>query len=88
MKTTGKEDYDFTITYQVDDGYAGGNRPQTVLVYDGDLDKDMEDRELLDLYYSMVQEDFEQRISASASNEYEFMEWAKARIVKMWEEDQ
>lgn len=76
----------FTIRYGIDDGYAGGDRPQSFQFHDSDLEDDMDDEALERLYYEAIQTDFEQKISPYGKNIGEFMEWAREKI-KQWDEN-
>ena len=51
------------IEWQVSDGYVGGRRPHTTIVDDDDLLACNNDDERIDLIYTAVQEDFEQKVS-------------------------
>lgn len=51
------------VAWQVDDGYAGGSRPQHTTIDDEDLAACETDEEREQLINDSIQEDFEQRIS-------------------------
>lgn len=51
------------ITWQVDDGYAGGGRPQHTDINDSDLAECETEEEKELLIREVVQEDFEQHIT-------------------------
>lgn len=70
----------FKAKYEVDDGYAGGSRPQGFSIGAGDVefDPDITDEKLADLFYEMVDEDMKQRISACNVNVDEFIAWARS----------
>ena len=67
----------FTVKYQAADGYVGGKRPLSFDIYSSEILDDMSDEELSNLYYDMVQGDFEQKVTAEAENLDEFLEWAR-----------
>ena len=50
------------VTWEVDDGYAGGARPQTLEIPAEELEG-LENEERESMIHNMVQEEFEQRIS-------------------------
>lgn len=72
----------FKARYEVDDGYVGGARPQHVTIDESDIEEDMGEGELRELYQDYVEEDFRQRISAYGQNEDEFVAWAKQIIAE------
>jgi len=74
---------EFEATYEVDDGYAGSNRPQYFNVEDYELYEDMDDDEIKEIFFSLMQEDFQMSVSPYATNLDEFVEWAKERIKNM-----
>lgn len=69
--------HEFQITYEVNDGYAGGSRPQTVTIYSSNLEDDFDNDDLRNFLSEIVQEDFECRIFPEPSNEDAFMRWAQ-----------
>ena len=73
----------FQITFQVDDGYAGGSRPQRGTAYASDIGEDMTDDDLISLYEEIVRDEFELKIHPYGTNASEFMAWAKERIQEM-----
>lgn len=79
----------FEGIYQVEDGYAGGARPQYFTIDDSDIEDDMSESDLEELFEEFAQDDFEDKISFCTQNGYEFVEWAKKVIkdrAKEWEE--
>ena len=79
-------DEEFEITYQVDDGYAGGSRPQYTTILADDLEDDMTDDDLEKLWEQYIQEAFEQKISWWSDSLEEFKDWAHERIEAMKDE--
>jgi len=73
-------DNKFKARYEVDDGYAGGSRPQGFIIQEGDFDIDpeMTDEKLTDLFYEMVDEDMRQETSVCNVNVLEFISWARS----------
>ena len=57
----------FEAEYEVEDGYVTGSRPQVFSIDESDIETDMGEDELRELYYDMIQNDFEQRITWAAS---------------------
>lgn len=80
-------DQDFTIEWEVEDGYAGGRRPQHTAVDADMLDDEMDDNELEELYNDIVVEEFMQNISGYGSNAEEFKTWAREALKARKEED-
>lgn len=70
----------FLITYQVDDGYAGGARPQYFNIELDDIEKDMDDNDLEKFFYEKINENFQENISTSSSDKDRFIKWAKDKI--------
>lgn len=80
-------DQDFTIEWQVEDGYCGGSRPQHTPVDADMLDDEMDDAELEELYNVIVDEEFMQNISGYGTNLEKFKEWAREALAEREEED-
>ena len=57
------------ITWRVDDGYAGGDRPHQSVVSAGTFSVDQTDEEIADELAAAVQEDFSQRICLNLRTE-------------------
>ncbi len=72
----------FEARYEVEDGYCGKSRPQHFNICSSEIEDDMNIDDLKELYYDMVQNDFEQKISAGAERVDEFIEWAENVINK------
>ena len=73
----------FKCDYEADDGYCGGSRPQHFSITDGELDEDMDEEQLEQLFDDSMQEAFTQKVTPYAKNKSEFVEWAKGVIAKM-----
>lgn len=67
----------FEARYQVDDGYAGGSRPQHFRVHPSEIQDDMSDEEIADLYTEMCEEDMRQKIGCSPERIDKFVKWAR-----------
>lgn len=52
-----------TITWEIQDGYFGGSRPQSFELDDYDILYCDDISELEDLFWEAIQEDFEQKVS-------------------------
>lgn len=59
------------ITWEVEDGYCGGSRPQYTEVPDEDLDECETDDEREKLIEEYVQDDFDQTVSFTIINKEE-----------------
>ncbi len=68
----------FEITYSVDDGYVGKDRPQHFKIDAHWIEDDMSDDALKQCVIEMIEDDFEQRISWTARNLDDAVSWAKA----------
>ena len=70
----------FEARYQVEDGYAGGTRPQYFTIDAGDLEDDMTDDELESLYHEKCEEDMRQKIGCGPNRIDEFVAWAREQL--------
>lgn len=59
------------VRWEVEDGYAGGSRPQIFTIDPDDFDDDADEREISERLMEIVQDEFEQRISWFMKNESE-----------------
>ena len=66
-ETCVKQEY-LTVNWEVDDGYAGGRRPQTTRIPVEDFEKGMTRDEIQDIIQGYVQEDFEQNVGPAFSD--------------------
>jgi len=78
---------EFSIEWEVEDGYAGGRRPQTCDVNADMLDYEMLDDDLEELYNDIIMEEFMQNISGNGTNLEAFQAWAKQALAARKEED-
>ncbi len=70
----------FEGAYEVEDGYVGKSRPHYFDIDEYDIEDDMSDGDLMQLYEDTAQADFEQNVSFRLYDVEEFVEWAKERI--------
>ena len=73
-----KKDY-FTVTFYVDDGYVGKDRPLQFEINTNDFDlEDFDtDEEMYDFFWEMVQEEFQNNVHATSDDDTKFVEWVK-----------
>lgn len=72
----------FKVSYQVEDSYVGGSRPQHFYI-DADELMDLEgDDQIEQLLEELTEENFRENIFWSLRNSDEFMAWARAQIAK------
>lgn len=77
----------FKGSYQVDDGYCGGSRPQSFTISADEIEDDMDDKDLENLYYEEMQDHFVQNISPVSDQVSEFIEWAKEQMAARADEE-
>ena len=79
----------FRGRYEIDDGYAGGARPQYFTVDADDLEDDMTDEDIAALYDAQATEAFHNNVTCSATDGDKFLAWARGQIAerKKAEED-
>lgn len=77
----------FEACYQVDDGYVGKHRPKTFKIYANQLDEDLSEEELEELYDELVENHFRQNIYPSSERKEEFVQWAKEQIAALTNTD-
>lgn len=70
----------FKARYQVQDGYAGGARPQHFIIGADDLNDDMTDEQLMEFYESSVQDHYNEKVSPGAERIDEFVAWARTQL--------
>jgi len=79
---------DFEVTWEADDGYVGGSAPHRFDISADDIEFCGTDEELKNLFWKSIQEDFEQRVSPVCDQEEEFLEWAREVIEKRNQEEE
>lgn len=70
----------FKGSYQVEDGYVCGSRPQYFSIEEHDFEEDMSDEDLARFYEESAEEAFRQNIYISIERCGEFVAWARAAI--------
>lgn len=72
----------FRATYEVADGYAGQAAPQYFSISSDEIDDDMSDDDIREIFYDLMQNHFECFISPEATEEHidDFVRWAKEQI--------
>ena len=72
----------FTATYYVDDGYLGRDRPRTFPIRASEIEEDMDDTDLREMYFSSMEYDFQHAIypTPDRGSLDKFMEWARGVI--------
>ena len=72
----------FKARYQVNDGYSGKSRPQHFEIDSSCIEDDMDDEQLINLYYESIQQHYDEHISPGAERIDEFVAWARDNINK------
>lgn len=62
------------VTWQVDDGYVGGSRPQYSNIPDDDILECESEEEILDLISEWIEEDYSQNITWHFDNKDRMLE--------------
>lgn len=78
----------FEITYHLDDGYVGKDRPYYVSIGDGEINPDMTDAELSNLFFDTIHDHFVENHHPYSNEEEEFLEWARAKIAEQKAEEE
>ena len=78
---------DFEAEYGVDDGYVGNGKQRFEIPSDV-VCPGMTDEELMDLFWSEIQEHFENNVHPYSDQEQEFIAWARETIAEMETEEQ
>ncbi|HEC65113.1 MAG TPA: hypothetical protein ENI23_07465 [bacterium] len=63
------------INWEIEDGYAGGSRPQTITIPDDELEMCETDEERRELVYEYIQDDFEQTVRWVFRKGYDDPDW-------------
>lgn len=71
----------FRASYEVEDGYVGKSAPQYFYIDDSDIDEDMDEESLMEVFYETMQEDFQNKIYPIETCKEEYLDWCK-RIIK------
>lgn len=75
----------FKITWEAEDGYVSGSRPHHTSLLDDDFETDTSEKELREIFWQAVQDDFANKVSPVSDQEEEFLAWAKERQAAMEE---
>lgn len=70
----------FSGAYEINDGYAGKSRPQSFSVSSDEIEDDMTEDEIRELYAELAEADFQARITVSVSREDAFVAWALEQL--------
>lgn len=76
IKSTDK----FKITYEANDGYVGGARPQYTSIDIDELGGNESDQDLKDLFWNEIQRHFQETVNPHSEQEDEFVAWARANM--------
>jgi hypothetical protein len=80
-------DSHFKATYQVADGYVGKARPLYFSVSSGELEDDMGDDDLVNLFEDSMQSHFEQAVAPASDDCDAFVAWARQQLSSRSESD-
>lgn len=69
----------FDVRWDIDDGYVG-SRPHHFDIREDEFEDESTDQDLIDLFWNLVEEDLQQRVSPISEDETRFVAWAKERI--------
>ena len=78
----------FECEYEVEDNYVGPSRPHYFRIHGSDLDEDMTENDLVNLFEERMQEAFEQKLCPYGKNQDDFMDWALEVIETLKEENE
>ena len=70
----------FKATYTAADGYVGKARPLYFSIYSGELEEDMDENDLIDLFENSMQDHFEQTVYPHSSDCDSFVAWARQQL--------
>jgi hypothetical protein len=70
----------FKVNYSAADGYVGKARPLYFSISAGELEEDMDDEDLVDLFEDSMQAHFEQSVHPESSDRDAFIEWARQQL--------
>jgi hypothetical protein len=73
-------DLRFKAAYSVADGYVGKERPLYFSISAGELEEDMDDEDLVDLFEDSMQAHFEQSVHPESSDRDAFIVWARHQL--------
>lgn len=70
----------FRATYSAADGYIGKSRPLYFRIATTELEEDMTDEDLADLFEESMQDHFDQNVHPESDDRQVFVEWARMRL--------
>lgn len=70
----------FEATYYVADGYVGGDRPHYFKISPNDLEEDMTDEDLSELFEEFMLSHFAANIFPESTNCDSFISWARQQL--------
>ena len=77
----------FECCYEVDDGYVGGSRYHYFELWGSEIDEDMTEEDLGNLFEERMQEAFLQKLCPYGKNKEAFIDWASGVIETLKEEN-
>ena len=75
----------FEVKWEAEDGYCGGSAPQSFYIDAHELEEDMSEEEIVNLFEESLRDEFLQTVHPVAENQDEFVEWAKMIIAQLKE---
>ena len=76
-------DNEFEAQFQAEDGYCGGSRPKWFFINADDIEYDMDESDLRNMFQDLMSEAFLDQVYPVSKDEDAFVEWAKKRIEEM-----
>jgi hypothetical protein len=70
----------FQVEYLAADGYIGKHRPLYFSISVGDLEEDMDENDLIDLFEQSMQDHFEQHVHPESMDCDAFVLWARQQL--------
>ena len=70
----------FKVTYSACDGYVGKSRPIHFNISTGELDEDMTDDDLVELFEQSMQDHFEHNVFPESEDCNAFVSWARQQL--------
>ena len=71
-------DAKFEGTWEAQDGYVSGSRPQGFTIPADEIDAHMSENDLRDLFWDWLKVEFENTVSYHSDDEAAFIEWAQS----------
>ena len=70
----------FKARYEVGDGYVGGSRPRYFNIDGVDIEDNMDDDALREMFEEFMYENFQETVHPYGQNVEEFIQWAKDQM--------